>query len=103
MLKSQGVFKMISKESYKLLKNFPEKVCLKDQQPIHQELKEAGYLAVDPTGGGDIQNYRYYVTEKGRAAVEEYKYGKTTRGIAWAGVILGGLSLLNDLVEYFCH
>ena len=64
---------MISKESYKLLKNFPEKVCLEDRQPIHQELKEAGYLAVDPAGGGDVRNYRYYVTEKGRAAVDEYR------------------------------
>lgn len=94
---------MLSKESYKLLKKFPGKVYLKDRQPIHQELKEAGYLDIDPTGGGDIQNYYYYVTDAGRAAVEEYKYGKTTRGIAWAGVILGGLSLLNDLVEYLCH
>lgn len=63
---------MLSKESYELLKNFPEKVCIKDQQPIHQELKKAGYLDIDPTGAGDIQNYRYYVTDAGRAAVEEY-------------------------------
>ncbi len=93
---------MLSKESYKLLKNFPERVYLKDRQPIHQELKEAGYLGVDRSSGGDIQHYYYYVTDAGRAAVEEYKYGRTTRGIAWAGVILGGLSLLKDLIECLC-
>lgn len=94
---------MLSKESYELLKNFPEKVYLKDRQPIHKELEDAGYLAVDRSSGGDIQHYFYYVTDAGRAAVEEYKYGRKTRGIAWAGVILGGLSLLIDLLEYLCH
>lgn len=63
---------MLSKESYKLLKNFPERICLKDRQPIHQEMKEAGYLGVNPTGDGNIQNHYYYVTEKGRAAIDEY-------------------------------
>lgn len=64
---------MLSKESYELLKKFPEKVYLKDRQPIHQELKDAGYLSVDRSSGGDIQHYFYYVTEKGRSAVDEYR------------------------------
>lgn len=93
---------MLSKESYKLLKKFPGKVYLKNRQPIHKELEDAGYLDVNRDSGGDIQHYFYYVTDAGRAAVEDHEYAKTSRGIAWAGVILGGLSLLKDLIECFC-
>lgn len=90
---------MLSKESYKLLKNFPEKVYIKDKQPIHHELFKAGYLAV----GWDKDGHNYYhITDVGHAAVEDHEYAKTSRGIAWAGVILGGLSLLKDLIECFC-
>lgn len=94
---------MLSKESYKLLKNFPEKVYLKDRQPIHQELKEAGYLDVNRDSGGDIQHYFYYVTDAGRAAVEEYRRTCVTQIVAWIGAGLGLFNLLKDLVENLCH
>ena len=94
---------MLSKESYKLLKKFPGKVYLKDRQPIHQELKEAGYLGVNPTGDGNIQNYYYYVTDAGRAAVEEYKRTCVTQIVAWIGAGLGLFNLLKNLAEYFCR
>lgn len=91
---------MLSKESYEVLNNFPERLYIKDKQPIHHELLKLGYLRVKYDA--DRQSY-YCLTDPGRAAVEEYKYGRKTRGIAWAGVILGGLSLLIDLLEYLCH
>ena len=61
---------MISKESYEVLKNFPGKLHIKDRQPIHHELFNAGYLHVDP----DESFERYYrITQKGKTAIEEYE------------------------------
>ena len=61
---------MLSKESYEVLKNFPEKLNIKDRQPIHHELFNAGYLRVDP----DKSFERYYhITQEGKTAIEEYE------------------------------
>lgn len=66
---------MLNKESYEVLKNFPEKLHIKDRQPIHHELLNAGYLRVDPDGSFE----RYYrITQKGKAAIEEYE--RSARG-----------------------
>ena len=61
---------MISKESYEVLKNFPERLYIKDKQPIHHELLKLGYLRVKYDA--DRQSY-YCLTDPGRAAVEEYE------------------------------
>lgn len=60
---------MLSKESYEVLKNFPERLYIKDKRPIHHELFNAGYLAVGWENG---QNY-YHITQKGKTAVEKYE------------------------------
>ena len=66
---------MLSKESYEVLKNFPGKLHIKDRQPIHHELFNAGYLRVDP----DESFERYYcITQKGKTAIEEYE--RSARG-----------------------
>lgn len=61
---------MLSKESYEVLNNFPEKLYIKDKQPIHHELLKLGYLRVKYDA--DRQSY-YCLTDPGRAAVEEYE------------------------------
>ena len=61
---------MLSKESYEVLNNFPEKFYIKDKQPIHHELLKLGYLRVKY----DENRQSYYcLTDPGRAAVEEYE------------------------------
>lgn len=60
---------MLNKESYEVLKNFPERLYIRDKQPIHHELFNAGYLDVGWENG---QNY-YHITQKGKTAVEEYE------------------------------
>ena len=60
---------MLNKDSYEVLKNFPERLYIKDKRPIHHELFNAGYLAVGWENG---QNY-YHMTQKGKTAVEEYE------------------------------
>ena len=61
---------MLSKESYEVLNNFPERLYIKDKQPIHHELLKLGYLRVKYDA--DRQSY-YCLTDPGRAAVEEYE------------------------------
>lgn len=61
---------MLNKDSYEILKNFPERLYIKDKQPIHHELFKAGYLAVD--WDEDHHNY-YQISQKGKTAVEEYE------------------------------
>ncbi len=66
---------MLSKESYEVLNNFPERLYIKDKQPIHHELLKLGYLRVKY----DANRQSYYcLTDPGRAAVEEYE--RTQRG-----------------------
>ena len=61
---------MLNKDSYEILKNFPERLYIKDKQSIHHELFNAGYLRVDP----DESFERYYhITQKGKTAIEEYE------------------------------
>lgn len=82
---------MLNKESYEVLKNFPEKLYIKDKQPIHHELFNAGYLAVGWENG---QNY-YHITQKGKTAVEEYeredrgeqREDESLAGTTWANII----------------
>ena len=83
---------MLSKESYELLKNFPERLYIKDKRPIHHELFNAGYLTV----GLDKNNHNYYhITEAGKTAVEEYERGnrseqrdaKSLAGTTWSNII----------------
>lgn len=62
---------MISKESYEVLKNFPERLYIKDKRPIHHELFNAGYLRVDPDES--LKRNYYHITQKGKTAVEEYE------------------------------
>lgn len=61
---------MLNKDSYEVLKNFPERLCIRDKQPIHHELLKAGYLRVNP----DESLERYYcITQAGKNAIEEYE------------------------------
>lgn len=64
---------MLSKKSYETLKEFPERVYIRDARPIHRELEEMGYLRRHSDGGADLQLNFYCITEKGRAAVDEYR------------------------------
>lgn len=61
---------MLSRESYEVLNNFPERLYIKDKQPIHHELLKLGYLRVKYDA--DRQSY-YCLTDPGRAAMEEYE------------------------------
>ena len=67
---------MLNKESYEVLKNFPEKLHVKDKRPIHHELFNAGYLRVDPDES--LKRNYYHITQKGKTAVEEYE--RSARG-----------------------
>lgn len=53
-----------------MLNNFPDRLYIKDKQPIHHELLKLGYLRVKYDA--DRQSY-YCLTDPGRAAVEEYE------------------------------
>lgn len=83
---------MLSKESYEVLNNFPERLYIKDKQPIHHELLKPGYLRVKYDA--DRQSY-YCLTDPGRAAVEEYerenrgeqREDKSLARATWANVI----------------
>lgn len=61
---------MLSRESYKILKDLPQELPVKYVQPIHKELLNRGYL----TEGWNLSVGSYCrITEIGRAAVEEYE------------------------------
>lgn len=61
---------MLSRESYKILKDLPQELPVKYVQPIHKELLDRGYL----TEGWNLSVGSYCrITEIGRAAVEEYE------------------------------
>ena len=83
---------MLNKDSYEVLKNFPERLYIKEKQPIHHELFNAGYLRVDPDES--LERY-YHITEAGKTAVEEYEREnrseqrdvKSLAGTTWSNVI----------------
>lgn len=83
---------MLNKDSYEVLKNFPEKLYIKDKQPIHHELLKAGYLRVDPD---ESLERCYRITQKGKTAVEEYerenrgeqREDKSLARATWANII----------------
>lgn len=59
---------MLSKESYEVLQNAPEKIY--DIEQIHRDLCKSGELKTK--ADKDMRIY-CYVTDAGRAAVEEYE------------------------------
>ena len=66
---------MLSRESYKVLKDLPQELPVECVQPIHKELLNRGYL----TEGWNLSVGSYCrITEIGRAAVEEYE--RSARG-----------------------
>lgn len=111
MLKSQGVFKMISKKSYKLLKkaaDSPESCIPQEENPnLAIQLERNGFL--EQKLGKGCQSFAY-LTDKGLAAIEEYertlrkeKRDIVTLIVAWIGAVLGVLGLIKDIAEYLCH
>lgn len=83
---------MLSRESYKILKDLPQELPVKYVQPIHKELLNRGYL----TEGWNLSVGSYCrITEIGRAAVEEYerenrgeqREDKSLARATWANII----------------
>lgn len=83
---------MLSRESYKILKDLPQELPVECVQPIHKELLNRGYL----TEGWNLSVGSYCrITEIGRAAVEEYEREnrseqrdvKSLAGTTWANII----------------
>lgn len=83
---------MLSRESYKILKDLPQELPVEYVQPIHKELLDRGFL----TEGWNLSVGSYCrITEIGRAAVEEYEREnrseqrdvKSLAGTTWANII----------------
>lgn len=83
---------MLSRESYKILKDLPQELPVECVQPIHKELLDRGYL----TEGWNLSVGSYCrITEIGRTAVEEYEREnrseqrdvKSLAGTTWANII----------------